>query len=265
MTSRLPQRPELAHTAHPGAGPAALLIHGFLASAAYWRPNLGALPAVCRPVVVELWGHGGSPSPASPDDYRPSGLLAAFERLRRQLGVERWVVVGHSLGASLALHYALAAPGRVRALVVTNSQSAFAGGGRDEMVRQASRLADRVDAGGMGVFDDHPMHPARSRRLPAATQAELVAALAGHDPAGVAGVLRWTLPEASVADRLDQVNVPTLLTWGVHEAAFAPGAALAAERIADLRVAELDAGHAVNLTDRPGFDRAVCDFIAGLT
>jgi 2-succinyl-6-hydroxy-2,4-cyclohexadiene-1-carboxylate synthase len=256
--------PQLAHVVHDGNGPPALLVHGFLASAAYWRPNLAALSAVCRPVVVELWGHGRSPSPAEPAAYQPAGFVAAFERLRRRLGHERWVVISHSLGAALGLHYALAEPRRVIGLVVTNSQSAFADGDREQMVGVAARLAERVEREGMDTFANHPMNPARSRRLPADSQAELVDALAGHDPVGVAGVLRWTLPGASVVDRLDQLGVPTMLAWGTYEASFAAGAALAAERIPDLQVAHLAAGHAVNLTDRAGFDRAVCDFLTAL-
>ena len=39
---------------------------------------------------------------------------------------------------------------------------------------------------------------------------EIVEAVARHDPAGVAGVLRWTIPEAAIADRLGELAVPTL-------------------------------------------------------
>ena len=49
---------------HPGEGPYALFVHGFLSSRAQWLPNLNQLSTVCRPVVVELFGHGRSTSPA---------------------------------------------------------------------------------------------------------------------------------------------------------------------------------------------------------
>ena len=56
---------------HPGRGPHLLLVHGMLSSRAQWLPNLAALAAVCRPVTLELWGHGRSPAPADPAAYHP--------------------------------------------------------------------------------------------------------------------------------------------------------------------------------------------------
>ena len=53
-----------------GTGPYLLLVHGFLSSRAQWRPNLEGLRRFCRPVVVELWGHGRSPTPDDPEAYR---------------------------------------------------------------------------------------------------------------------------------------------------------------------------------------------------
>lgn len=45
-------------------------------------------------------------------------LVADIERLRTRLGVERWLVVGGSWGATLALSYAQACPGRVSGVVL---------------------------------------------------------------------------------------------------------------------------------------------------
>jgi len=45
-------------------------------------------------------------------------LVADIERVRAHLGVERWLVVGGSWGATLALAYALAHPARVTGMVL---------------------------------------------------------------------------------------------------------------------------------------------------
>ena len=45
-------------------------------------------------------------------------LVADIERLRRMLGVERWLVFGGSWGSTLALAYAQAHPERVSELVL---------------------------------------------------------------------------------------------------------------------------------------------------
>jgi pimeloyl-ACP methyl ester carboxylesterase len=117
---------ELHHEGHGRAGPCLLLVHGLLSSRAPWRPNFLALGQHCRPVVVELLGHGRSPSPAAEEAYRPSSYVARFEVLRRSLGAEQWLVCGQSLGAALTLRYDVAHPERVHAHLMTHSNSAFA-------------------------------------------------------------------------------------------------------------------------------------------
>ena len=62
-----------------GHGPHVMFLHGFLSSRAQWRPNLPGLTPFCRPVVVELLGHGRSPAPADPAAYTVDSYLAAFE------------------------------------------------------------------------------------------------------------------------------------------------------------------------------------------
>src|SRR5262245_41904079 len=92
---------------HLGAGPHLLMVHGLLSSRAHWTPNLERLQQVCTPVVVELYGHGRSPAPAERAGYRPEAYVRAFEAIREQLGAERWLLLGQSLGAALTLRYAL--------------------------------------------------------------------------------------------------------------------------------------------------------------
>lgn len=47
-------------------------------------------------------------------------LVASYEAVRAWLGIQRWVVVGHSAGGGTAVDYALAHPDVVRALVLDN-------------------------------------------------------------------------------------------------------------------------------------------------
>lgn len=254
----------LAYTRHAGVGPPALLIHGYLAGQAYWDLNLEALSKVCQPVVVDLWGHGDSPSPSDPASYVPAGIVSALDHLRSVEGIDRWLVMGHSLGAALAVHYAVANPARVIGLVVTNSNSAFPGPGWGERLEERKALADRIDTEGMSAFDGHPLHPAQGSRLPDRAREALTEVFARHTPAGLANMLRWTTPNASTVDVLDQLQTPTLLVHGIYEKRFAPGLEVARAGIAGLEVAEVQAGHPVNVVDQVGFDRAVTRFVSGL-
>lgn len=73
--------------AHNGDGAVCLMVHGALGSRSYWNENLPALATVCRPVPVELWGHGGSPSPAKWADHHADTVLHRAREIRSN-GVE---------------------------------------------------------------------------------------------------------------------------------------------------------------------------------
>jgi len=255
--------PKLAFTTHQGDGPPVLFIHGMLAAQVFWQWNLPAMRTVSTPVTIDLWGHDRSPSPPDETAYHPStGFVDAFEAVREQHNVDRWMVVSHSLGTALAMHYALAKPHRVAGLVITNSRSGFALQDRAELDAETERTVKAIGKRGMAAFDRSPIHPARSRRLAPDVKSTLAEAVERHDPFGLSQLLRHTLPLSSSAYRLAELKTPTLLAWGIYEKAFDAGAKLAIERIPDLRVARLQAGHAVNLGDRDGFDNAVTGFIS---
>ena len=247
---------------HDGDGPPTLIVHGALASRSYWADNLQALAAVCRPIVVELWGHGRSPSPADPSRYEWEAYAEEFELLRQRLGVERWFTIGQSLGAGLLLNYGLAHPERVIAQVVTNSSSAFSPPelwGERRASGQAGFL-DSIRNEGMDAVRDHWINPGRSRRISATTRARLAAEFDEHDPAGVATGMAITSNRVPLGDRLERVSRPTLLTLGVDEERFL-ALVPQARRIPDLEVVELPASHAVNAHDPAGWNAAVADFL----
>jgi pimeloyl-ACP methyl ester carboxylesterase len=249
---------------HAGSGPYLLLVHGMLASRAQWLANLAALGQVGRPVVVELHGHGRSPSPKDPAAYHPDAYVAEFERIRAGLGAERWAICGQSLGAALTLRYALECPDRVIAQVFTNSNSALAEAGWAPAVRAAMQaMAKAIEARGRAALEAMPIHPSRATRLPAAVKAGLVADCALHDPVGVARTGLYTVPDSSVRERFAETRVPTLLVVGEREERFAAHRRFAESALPGLRVASLDAGHAVNAEASVGFDAAVRELLVG--
>lgn len=248
---------------HDGDGPFALLVHGLLGSRSFWLDNLAALQAVCRPVVVELWGHGRSPTPDDPSRYEPEAYVEQFERLRLALGAERWFTVGQSMGAGLTLAYGLAHPQRVSAQVVTNSLSAFAPaeGWRQRAALTAEPQAAKLRQAGTAVMRDAPLNPGRSRRLSAAVREAMAAEFDEHSVEGIAKAMTITTASLPLGERLPLVLPPTLLTVGLREERFV---ALLdrARRIPQLEIAELDVGHPVNAHDPAGWNRAVVEFLA---
>lgn len=91
-----------------GTGPELVLVHGIATSRARWRPVVALLEDDFRCVSVDLPGHGESPA----EGMDAVSAAVALQELCRELGLEAPVVVGHSLGANVALLHAALFGGR---------------------------------------------------------------------------------------------------------------------------------------------------------
>jgi pimeloyl-ACP methyl ester carboxylesterase len=253
---------QLRYQVHPGHGPHLLLVHGFLTGPAQWLPNLPALADHCTPVTVSLWGHAGAPSPAQSQAYTPDAYVAAFEALRASLSTERWFLLGYSLGAGLTIRYALTHPERVLGHAFTNSTSALADAEQQQAWREGARhSADRIRQGGLAAMERIPVHPRHARRLPAAVYEALCADARRHDPDGIASALEHTNPAASVRDRLGDNVRPALLLCGTRERRFRPHRGHLVEAMPLLQVADLYAGHGMNMEAPDAFNDALAGFL----
>ena len=255
-------QPLLHREAVPGNGPPALLVHGMLSSRIQWRPNLGALSRHIRPVLVDLWGHGLSPSPPDDDAYTVESYVEQFELIRLSLGVAQVVMIAHSFGAGLAMHYAIRHARNVKALVITNSTTAFADPDDASVLAARERTAQAISANGAQAVQDLPMHPRRGKQLLADLRDELIAQADAVAPLAVIRASRITGPGLSAAQELGRILCPVLLVNGRREAGFQKYRDIAQARIPSCEVVDVDAGHAVNLEDPKGFDEATTAFLS---
>jgi pimeloyl-ACP methyl ester carboxylesterase len=240
-----------------------LLVHGMLGGRALWTANLEALRAVVTPVVVELYGHGRSPSPDDAAAYTPDAYLEAFEQVRTEVvQAERWYLMGQSLGAALTLRYALAHPDRVLGHVFTNSASGLADAAWCESVAaNVASSAERLMDKGVESLVETKLNPARSHRVVASVRAALAADEPLFETRGIAGTMRWTTPKETLRGRLQENVAPVLLLSGTREQSFAEPTAYAEGEMANLTVVRVDAGHSPNAERPEEFNRLVTDFV----
>lgn len=252
----------LSYHVHPGTGPYLLLAHGALSNSAQWVLNLSTLGEFCTPVTVELLGHGDSPSPADPASYRPSAYVGYFETLRERIGADRWFLCGYSLSASLTIRYALEHPERVIGHCLTNSNSAFADAAlMAEWAASGEQTMAKAAAQGLKFLERMPIHPRLATALPAEVYGPLVERSKLLDPIGASKTLALTAPFASVRDRLQENTRPVLLLAGRREKRFMAQIEFAQERMPQLEVCELDAGHGVNMQAAGAFNSRLKTFV----
>lgn len=266
------------HDAAPGR-PGLLLLHGFLASHVQWNPNMGN-PNMGQPNMgqaltgadtagrpeedglnqrfavtrAELWGHGASPVPDDPDAWRIEHYIAQFETYRAALGIDRWLIGGHSFGAGIMIRYACAHPDRVSGLILTNSRSAF----DPELAHNRPRHS--LEEWRAIKPNSLPYHPRFARRFPADLKRRMSA-----DADKVSAETLWrsttiTGPALCCRSLLGEIPVPVLLINGRWEKRFQPHRDYAATAIPGVRIADLDGGHSVNIEAPGAFNQAVIRF-----
>jgi pimeloyl-ACP methyl ester carboxylesterase len=105
----------------PADAPAVVFIHGTGAWSETWRPTLKAVAkAGFRAIAVDLPPFGYSARPASQRYERPDQAQRIIGALDT-LGLKQVILVGHSFGAGPTVEATLAAPGRIRALVLVDA------------------------------------------------------------------------------------------------------------------------------------------------
>lgn len=203
-----------------GEGPAIVLLHGGLASRAE-RPwvEQGYFHGPFRQfrlIAMDCRGHGQSGKPHNPAAYGLE-MVADIVRLLDHLGLEKAHLMGHSMGAEIALKAAAVHPERVYSAVLAGS------GWSDPVIRQLwADIADSLDRGeGVGrVLTQWWARPGD----PPATEEQIRAMderlLGGTDQQAIAAVCRnyADLGELFVSEQeVRGLRVPLLGFTGEHD------------------------------------------------
>jgi non-heme chloroperoxidase len=259
-------RSEVRHVRFPGAptletldigersAPAILLLHGVTDSWRSFEPVAERLASRFRVVAPSQRGHGRSDKPM--EGYRTRDFAADAIALADALGLHRFAVVGHSMGAANALRLAIENPGRVAALALVGGFARFA---------TNAAVLEFYEGAIRGLRD--PIDEAVAREFQASTLTRAI------DPEFFEMVVRESLSapahvwrscfegflEDDFADELALVRAPTLLLWGDRDAFVPRGdqdALLAGIAGSRLRVYE-GVGHGLHWEEPERFVRDV--------
>jgi pimeloyl-ACP methyl ester carboxylesterase len=252
----------LAHEV-AGSGPALLLVHAGIADRRMWDDQVGPFADAGWTVIrADLPGFHETPLPGG----APVALWATLGDLLDHLEVERAVVVGCSLGGRVAVELALAAPERVRALVLVGSGLAghrFAEPALLELWDRSEGALERgdheeaarveIDTWVVGVGrGPEAVDPEVRRRV-----REMLLAAYAH------GIADLEEPDPPAATRLGEVAVPTLVVVGEHDRPdiHAMAAALAGGIAGAEQVVMAGTGHLPNMEQPAAFNQVVLEFL----
>ncbi|WP_206956118.1 alpha/beta fold hydrolase [Trinickia acidisoli] len=246
-----------------GACETVVLIHGVGMNQSVWSAQIDALTKRFRVVAYDMLGHGGSALPtAKPtlDEY-----AAQLEGLLDALHIERAHVVGHSMGALVALEFALTHPGRTLSVVALNAVYDRTPGQREAVMSRASMLGEApLDAGVDTTLErwfGDPV-PAHLTKAAEAVRALLLAV----DPIGYARTYRlFASSDNAHVGRLAGLAVPALFLTGECDANSNPAMSRAMAAAAPFGQAQIIANerHMMNVTDPAQVNERLLEFLLG--
>ncbi len=259
--------PIALHVERRGRGPALVLLHGFAGGG---RDMAGLADALSEheTITPDLPGHGRSVVAASRGAFGFDDALDALAAMLDAADISRAHWLGYSMGARLALAFAVRHPERVTSLVLLAGRAGIADADEREARRRAdAALAQRIETNGIDAFVDEwlaqPLFDTLRRRGAEALREARRARLC-NDATGLAAALRALGPGAQppLFDELARLELPVLLVAGALDPRFVALGRDLAPRLprAELRVIP-DAGHAAHVEQPEAFNRVVRDFL----
>lgn len=124
--------------------PPVVLLHGLRSYARTWEAVAAGLAGRFRLIALDHRGRGDSDwDPAG--DYRTEAYVSDLEQFADSLALERFTLVGHSMGGTNAIVYAARNPGRVRLLVIEDigPGSSASGAGAERIRRELAQTPRR--------------------------------------------------------------------------------------------------------------------------
>lgn len=250
---------------HDPAKPKLLTLHGWLDNASSFDRMAPLLDAF-HIVALDFAGHGFS-------DHRPEGMryhtldyVDDVHAVLQQLGWDRFVLMGHSMGAGVSCLFAGTFPERIEKLVLLEGLGPLSGQPAEapQILRKAvEELAAQQN--GTRVFDDFELAvKARQAGLSGPMSEQAARILCERGVKAVEGGYTWTtdkrarlrsvsrLTEEQVLAFMRGITAPTLLVRAEsglpYEKAMYEGRLQA---LAQLRVEQLPGGHHLHLDESP--------------
>jgi len=107
----------LAAPIDKGHGQTVVLLHGIANNHRSWAYTIPHIKAPCRVIALDLLGFGDSPKPDT-IEYTPADHARAVAATLRKRGVKRAIIVGHSMGALVAVEVAKRYPKLAKKLIL---------------------------------------------------------------------------------------------------------------------------------------------------
>ena len=198
-----------------GQGFPLVFVHGFTTTSEFWREQAEEFSQAYHVIRVNLPGHGASPAPTS-RGYRLEDFVEDVNRVFRELGIEKAVLIGLSMGGIVAQKFALKYPHLLKALVLVDTTSH--GIGPDATADAFLAIADKRGLKkAVQDLSDISFSSSASPVLLEWARREVI-----QTPEFVARAAVRSLNDADTRSSLSQIKMPTLVIAGDEDRVTPP-------------------------------------------
>jgi len=239
-----------------GDGPPLVFCHGFTTTGEFWREQLAPFSRTHQVVVINLPGHGPSASPAN-RKYSIDAFANDIAQVFEKLSLRDAVLVGLSMGGTIAQRFALKHPEKLAGLVLVGATPH--GLGPDVQVENVLAAISElgVEEASKRVIE-RSFAPGTRDELIAFAKREVV-----QTPEHVAREAIASLNESDTREELSRISVPTLVVCGKEDRITPPTQSEELARgIHNAQLAVLDkAGHFPMLEVPEQFNERLLEFL----
>jgi pimeloyl-ACP methyl ester carboxylesterase len=242
-----------------------LFVHGFPLGRKLWDGQVEALEDGYRIITPDLRGYGGSDAPDDIESYTLELYADDLAALLAELGVDKVVYVGLSMGGYLAFPFLRKHGDKVEALVLADARAEAdpPEGVEKRSAQQAQIRADGI-GGLMEVLPKALLSQTTWDQKPDVI--ERAKALMQHPDNGWLGSLQAMKTRPDSTDQLTSIDVPTLVIVGEEDGITPPDAARKMHELigGSQLVVIPEAGHLSNLEAPEAFNGALAGFLNDL-
>jgi pimeloyl-ACP methyl ester carboxylesterase len=255
-----------------------LALHGWLDNAASFLPLAEQLPMLDI-AMVDLPGHGFSDHLPLTTPYTTPQAIVQTLAIADALGWERFVLLGHSMGAAIASLVAAVAGERVQALVSIEALGGLAAPANETVQRLRAHVdaAMKLDAKQLRVFPDLAA-PVRARMMVNQLSESSARLLVERGVQPVEGGWTWRsdprlmlptavrMTEDQVCDVVSTIQCPVQVIYATPAQPYfpEPERSQRAALLPDGRLQTLAGHHHVHMDDPQAVASIIVDFIATL-
>jgi 3-oxoadipate enol-lactonase len=249
----------LHYELHGDSGEPLVLVHGYTGDITDWRHQLPEFSTSHRVLAMDLRGHGRSEAPRDRSSYTVEQMAEDVATLIDQVGLDRYHLLGHSMGGAIVQEIALGSPQRLLSLTLEDTSFRFGLMADPEVEEWWKTRMALAEAGKMAELAELPPPLPPPPHMPAERLEETKVRLSKMSPDAFIGAWEGLVSWQGAMTRAAAISMPTLIIYGdLDTPALIEGMTRLAQVLPNARVEVIpEAGHSPQQERPELFNRAL--------